>query len=79
VPGAVLSGLGGIFSLFDRSEDRRTDRIVQAIDRMAKEVGLERVSVVFTGPDGHEIRRALSELESSDAVQRIPAPAGAAG
>jgi hypothetical protein len=77
--GVVLSGLGGMFSLFDHSEDRRTDRIVQAIDRMAKEVGLERVTVVFTGPDGHEIRRALSELESSDAVQRVPAPAGAAG
>jgi hypothetical protein len=49
------------------------------LERMAREVGLERVTVVFTGPDGHQVRRSLAELEDSDAVERVPGPVGAQG
>jgi hypothetical protein len=77
--GFVGSALGAVFSLFDHSEERRHRQLVATIERLGKEVGLERVTVVFTGPDGHQVRKALSELESSDAVERVPGPAGATG
>jgi hypothetical protein len=79
VPGLILGSLGGIVSAFDNAEERRTQRVVDAIERMAKEVGLERLTVVFTGPDGHQVRKSLAELESGDAVERVPGPVGATG
>lgn len=77
--GAITAGVGGIFSLFDRSEERRHRELVDKLERIANEVGLERVTVVFTGPDGHQVRKSLAELESGDAVERVPGPVGATG
>lgn len=77
--GAISSAVGGIFSLFDNSEERRHRKLVDTIKQMGKEVGLERVTVVFTGPDGHQIRKSLAELEEGDAVERVPGPVGAGG
>jgi len=79
LPSVILGGLGGIFNAFDRSEERRHRELVDAVGRLAKEVGLERVTVVFTGPDGREIRKTLRELEDGDAVERMPGPVGANG
>lgn len=77
--GFAGSALGGIFSLFDNSEERRHKELLAKLDAVAEEVGLERVTVVFTGPDGHQVRKSLAELESGDAVERVPGPAGATG
>lgn len=77
--GFGLSALGSVFSIFDRSEERRHRELIRSIERIGQEVGLERVTVVFTGPDGHQIRRSLAELESSDAVERVPGPVGVSG
>jgi hypothetical protein len=77
--GAIVGGLGGIFSMFDKSEERRHKELVDKLERLANEVGLERVTVVFTGPDGHQVRKSLADLESSDAVSRVPGPVGATG
>jgi hypothetical protein len=77
--GAIVGGIGGIFSLFDRSEEKRHRELVGKLERIANEVGLERVTVVFTGPDGHQTRKTLAELESGDAVERVPGPVGATG
>lgn len=82
IPGVsplIGAGIGGLGTIIAASADRSANKIVAAIDRMAKEVGLERVTVVFTGPDGHEIRKTLSELEDSDGVVRVAGPAGANG
>lgn len=77
--GFAGNALGGIFSLFDNSEERRHRELLAKLDVVAEEVGLERVTVVFTGPDGHQVRKSLAELESGDAVERVPGPAGANG
>jgi len=52
---------------------------MEKLEKLAQEVGLERVTVVFTGPDGHQVRKTLAELESSDAVERVPVAVGASG
>ena len=77
--GAISAGIGGIFSLFDNSEEKRHRELLRAVEKLGEEVGLDRVTVVFTGPDGHQVRRSLAELEESDAVERVPGPAGATG
>jgi sugar phosphate isomerase/epimerase len=77
--GFGLTALGGVFGLFDNNEERRHRELVRTIERMGQEVGLDRVTVVFTGPDGHQVRRSLAELEESDAVERVPGPVGAGG
>jgi hypothetical protein len=77
--GAISAGLGGIFSLFDNSEEKRHRELLRTIEKLGEEVGLDRVTVVFTGPDGHQVRKALSELEEGDAVERVPGPVGAGG
>lgn len=79
VPGVILSGLGGIFSAFDNAEERRHRELKSTIEKLGQEVGLDRVTVVFTGADGHQIRRTLAQLEDSDGVERIPSSAGARG
>lgn len=77
--GAITAGIGGIFSLFDNSEERRHRALMDKLDKLGQEVGLDRVTVVFTGPDGHQIRKSLAELEEGDAVERVPGPVGAGG
>lgn len=77
--GAITAGIGGIFSMFDNAEERRHKKLVDTIKQLGEEVGLERVTVIFTGPDGHQVRRSLAELEESDAVERIPGPVGMGG
>lgn len=77
--GFGLSAISNVFGLFNNAEDRRHRELVRSIEKLGKEVGLDRVTVVFTGPDGHQIRKSLAELESGDAVERIPGPAGATG
>lgn len=77
--GAITAGIGGIFSLFDNSEERRHRALLDKLDKLGQEVGLDRVTIVFTGPDGHQIRKSLAELEEGDAVERVPGPVGAGG
>lgn len=77
--GAISAGIGGIFSLFDNAEERRHRQLVDTIKKLGQEVGLERVTVIFTGPDGHQVRKSLAELEEGDAVERVPGPVGAGG
>jgi hypothetical protein len=72
-------GFSVLGSLIGNNADKNAEKVVKAIERMAREVGLERVTVVFTGPDGHQVRRSLAELEDSDAVERVPGPVGAQG
>lgn len=77
--GMITAGLGTVFSLFNNDEERRHRQLVDAVQKLGKEVGLDRVTIVFTGPDGHQIRRSLAELEEGDAVERVPGPVGATG
>jgi len=77
--GLGLSALSSVFGLFDTKEERRHRELIDTVKRLGKEVGLERVTVVFTGPDGHQVRKTLAELEESDAVERVPGPVGAGG
>ncbi|HKR55043.1 MAG TPA: hypothetical protein VJS20_02000, partial [Gemmatimonadales bacterium] len=77
--GIGLNVASGLVNLFDRSQERHTKQIVDALERLGKEVGLERVTLVFTGPDGHQTRKTLAELEAGDAVERVPGPVGATG
>lgn len=77
--GAITAGVGTIFSLFDHSEEKRHRELLDAVEKMGKEVGLDRVTLIFTGPDGHQIRKSLAELEEGDAVERVPGPVGAGG
>lgn len=77
--GWVGFGLSALGSIFTSNADKNAQKIVDAINHLGQEVGLERVTVVFTGPDGHQIRKTLAELEESDAVERVPGPVGAQG
>jgi hypothetical protein len=77
--GFGLQAVSSVFGLFDNKEERRHRELIDALKRMGKEVGLERVMLIFTGPDGHQVRRSLAELEDTDAVERIPGPVGAQG
>ena len=71
--------LGNLFSGIETSAERRHREHMEKLEKLAQEVGLERVTVVFTGPDGHQVRKTLAELESSDAVERVPVAVGASG
>jgi hypothetical protein len=77
--GLISASVGGIFSMFDNSEEKRHRELLRAVEKLGQEVGLDRVTVVFTGPDGHQIRKSLAELEEGDAVERVPGPVGAGG
>lgn len=76
--GAVVGGLGSVFSAFDRSEDKRHRELVRAVNRIAEERGLQRVTQIFVGA-GSNLRETLRDLEDHDAVTRVSTTPGATG
>lgn len=77
--GFGLSALSTGFGLLSRNADKNADRIVKAIERREAAIFEQNASIIVIGPDGHATRRALAQLEDSDAVERIPGPVGARG
>lgn len=76
--GALIGGLGSVFSAFDKSEEKRHRELVRAVNRIADERGLQRVTNVFVGPGGN-LQDTLRELEDRDAVIRVSNTPGATG
>ncbi len=78
IPGAIIQGIGSIFSVFDRSEERRHRENIDVLRRIAREVGLERQTFIVVDGNGNVLQE-LHRLEEHDAVTRVPAAVGARG
>jgi len=72
LPGVILTGFGNIFSQFDRNEERRNQRLIQAVqDSLRPLVGPERITDLTANSRGRDLSRHDSMRdEMRDAVER---------
>lgn len=76
--GAVIGGIGTIFSLFNRNEESRTQRVVEAIERQGEHIA-KSVRIYVIDPRTGTVMQELTRAEEHDAVFRTTTLPGATG